>query len=85
MIAKALEQSKLKSIAWNIRTFDTQIKNVDLLFDKVCKQLKGGDIILMHDSMPHTVTLVSKLILYGKEHGFEFIRIDELLDLNAYE
>jgi len=85
MIAKALKQTKLKSIGWNIRTFDTSIKNPDALFKKVCKKIKPGAIILMHDTMPHTVTLVSNLITYCKENNYEIVSLDKLLNTTAYE
>lgn len=85
MIAKALNQTKLKSIGWNIRTFDTSIKNTEAIFTKLGKKIKPGAIILMHDTMPNTVTLVSKLIVYCKENNYEIVALDHLLNLKAYE
>ncbi len=85
MIANALKQTKLKSIGWNIRTFDTSIKNPEAIFNKVCKKIKPGAIILMHDTMPHSVTLVSNLITYCKENNYEIVSLDKLLNTTAYE
>jgi len=85
MIAKALLASKLKSIAWNVRTFDTQITDVDKLYKQTIKKIKPGAIILMHDTMPNTRNLVSKLITYCNETGYEIVALDKLLNINVYE
>ena len=85
MIAKALKQTNLKSIGWNIRTFDTSIKNPEAIFNRIHQKIKPGAIILMHDTMPHSVTLVSNLITYCKENNYEIVSLDKLLNITDYE
>ena len=85
MIAKALKETKLKSIGWNIRTFDTAVKNPETIFNKINTKIKPGAIILMHDTMPHTSTLVSKLIKYCRENNYKIVALDKLLNIQAYE
>lgn len=85
MLAKALKKTNLQAIGWNVRTFDTFYTNTNQIFDKIKPQIKAGSIVLMHDTMPHTQTLVLKLIKYAKEHNYTFVGVDEILNLQAYE
>lgn len=85
MLAKALKQTNLCSVGWNLRSFDTFYKNPEEIFNKLKDKISNGSIILMHDTMPHTKILVLKLIKYAKEHQYTFVGVDEILNLQAYE
>lgn len=85
MIAKAIKTLGLQSIAWNIRTFDTQIKDSNKILQKIKRSLQPGSIILMHDTMPHTVNLVSNLLTLCKEEQYEIVSLDKLLNITVYE
>ncbi|MCB0536932.1 MAG: polysaccharide deacetylase family protein [Bacteroidetes bacterium] len=85
MLAKALKQTTLQSVGWNVRSFDTFYKNPEEIFSRIKDKINNGSIILMHDTMPHTKILVSKLIKYAKEHNYTFVGVDEILNLQAYE
>jgi peptidoglycan/xylan/chitin deacetylase (PgdA/CDA1 family) len=85
MIGKALKKLNLTSIAWSIRTFDTYYSNEKLIFDSVIKKIKPGSIILMHDTLKQTSSLVSKLIIYCEENNYEIVPLTELLNIEPYE
>lgn len=84
-LAKAIRACGMKSIAWNIRSFDTTAKDKEQLLRRIVGKLKGGDIILLHDSMAITREILTDLITRAHEKGYTFVRVDKMLDLNAYE
>jgi len=84
-LAKAVHRSKMHSIGWSLRSFDTKAKDPDLLLKRILSQLKGGDIILLHDSMDVTRQILTPLITEARKKGFIFTRVDKMLDLEAYE
>lgn len=71
-IAKALKQLNLQSIGWNIRSYDTSIKDIEKIKQRVLSQLKPGAIILLHDRLDFMPELLEELIPAIKEKGFEF-------------
>lgn len=83
-LAKAIRKAKVQSVAWNLRTFDTKARNNNKLLNKTVRKLKGGSIILMHDSMTITREILTDFIHQAREKGFTFVRIDQLLDLKPY-
>lgn len=83
-LARALESTKMNSIAWSLRTMDTVAKSEEALLAKVKSKVKAGDIILFHDTQEISPKVVSKLISYLKENDFELVGIDQLIEKKAY-
>lgn len=83
-LGKAVRKTNMHSIAWSLRSFDTAAKDKNQLLDKILGQLQGGDIILLHDSMTITREILTELIVRIREKGFTFVRIDSMLDIDAY-
>lgn len=54
-IAKAIKASGLESMAWNIRTFDTVIRNPVRIAKKINRYWSEKSIILMHDTSSSSV------------------------------
>ncbi len=71
-IAKALKQLNLQSIGWNVRSYDTSIKDVEKIKQRVLSQLKPGAIILLHDRLDFMPELLEVLIPAIKEKGYSF-------------
>lgn len=71
-IAKALKTLGLQSIGWNVRSYDTSIKNVEKIKQRVLSQLKPGAIILLHDRLDFMPELLEALIPAIKEKGYSF-------------
>lgn len=84
-LAKAFAQTNLISVGWSARAFDTTEKDETKIFNSLCKQLKPGAIVLLHDRIPHTLNVTGNLINYCKDKGIEIIALDKLLALNVYE
>jgi peptidoglycan/xylan/chitin deacetylase (PgdA/CDA1 family) len=71
-IARALKKLGLKSIGWNIRSYDTSIKDIEKINARILSQLKPGGIILLHDRLDFMPELLEKLIPAIKQKGYEF-------------
>lgn len=80
-IAKALKATGLKSIGWNIRSFDTSYKDPNIVINRVLSKIKPGAIILLHDDRPNTAKILEAILLYTQQHDYKCIAIDEIQNL----
>lgn len=71
-IAKAVKKLSLQSIGWNVRSYDTSIKDVEKIKERVLSQLKPGAIILLHDRLDFMPELLDTLIPAIKNKGYAF-------------
>ena len=83
-LARAIKQTRMHSIGWSVRSFDTTAKSAPQLLARILDNLQGGDIILLHDSMPVTKEILTELIQKAQQKGFTFVRVDKMLGLDAY-
>lgn len=84
-IAKAISQTQHKVIGWNVRSLDTVINNEKTILTRITRKLKKGSVILLHDTSQKTVNVLEQLLLFLKNEKYTSIRIDELLNIKAYE
>lgn len=68
-IASAITHCGLQSIAWSVRSFDTAKKDPAWLLDRLKQKINGSDIVLMHDTQAHTVSILEPLILELKSRN----------------
>ncbi len=71
-IASAVKKLHLQSIGWNIRSYDTSIKDVEKIKQRILSQLKPGAIILLHDRLDFMPGLLEVLIPAIKARGYNF-------------
>lgn len=71
-------------IGWSVRSMDTVIKNPQKLLNKVMKQLNPGAIFLFHDTSAATISALPLFIEQVKAQGYEIVRLDKMLNLQAY-
>lgn len=71
-IARAVKTLHLQSVGWSIRSYDTSIKDVEKIKQRILSKLKPGAIILMHDRLDFMPELLEELIPAIKENGYEF-------------
>ncbi len=79
-LAKAIKETEHKVIGWNNRPFDTVLKNKDLVLKRIIKHISPGGIILLHDTQPNTLYILERLLLHLKQHQFEVVTINDLLN-----
>lgn len=85
MVAEVIKQKGYTSIGWSLRTYDTNAVSAEALLSKALKNLKSGDIVLLHDWPPFTIGILSDFIKEAKRRGFELVTVDELLQIPAYK
>jgi peptidoglycan/xylan/chitin deacetylase (PgdA/CDA1 family) len=77
----------LTPVMWNVTGFDWDAHSSEAVERKVSRQVRGGDIILLHDGShrqigldrSHTVAATDRLVGRYKAEGFQFVTIPELL------
>jgi peptidoglycan/xylan/chitin deacetylase (PgdA/CDA1 family) len=83
-IAKAVKKLNLHAIGWNIRSYDTIAKDAEKVYKRIIKNLKKGDIILMHDTNELSTIVLEKLLVDLKNRNLNAITLDKLLNMDAY-
>lgn len=84
MVAWAVQKGGYKAIGWSVRSFDTVIKDTQVLLKRITRSLKGGDVILLHDYSNSTLEILPDLLDHIKKLGLKIVRVDQLLNENAY-
>lgn len=79
VIARVVNKMEMPVIGWSIRSLDTSIKDPELLFNRVVRRLKPGDIVLFHDSHPRIVPVLKKFLEYSRQHGFAVTELEKLV------
>jgi peptidoglycan/xylan/chitin deacetylase (PgdA/CDA1 family) len=83
-IAKAARFLNLSVIGWNIRSLDTLGRKPEKTVNRVIKRLRAGSIILLHDNRDHAPEILEEVIRGAREKGFNFVALDELLNIKTY-
>jgi peptidoglycan/xylan/chitin deacetylase (PgdA/CDA1 family) len=79
-----MQQGGFTAIGWNIRSLDTVIKEEEKLLKKINDQLQPGAIVLLHDTSKTTLNILPRFIAGARSKGYEFVRIDKLLNVAPY-
>ncbi len=78
----------LEPIMWNVTGYDWTAPPSSVIEKKVAKQIRGGDVILLHDGgqkkmgadRSHTVEATDHLITKYKSEGYEFVTIPQMMN-----
>ncbi|MBC7903065.1 MAG: polysaccharide deacetylase family protein, partial [Gemmatimonadaceae bacterium] len=79
-----MKRGGYQAIGWNIRSLDTVIKDPVRLRKKIEGMIQPGAVILLHDTSAATTEMLAALIDNIRAKGYEFERIDKLLNIEAY-
>jgi peptidoglycan/xylan/chitin deacetylase (PgdA/CDA1 family) len=83
-LKQAIIDGGYTAVGWSVRSMDTVIKNDKKLLNKVIRKVRPGAIFLFHDTSNATVTMLPAFINYVKLNGYKIIRLDKMLNLQAY-
>ncbi len=83
--AKVMKSLDLLSIGWNVRSFDTILKDPKQLFSRIKNRLKDGSILLFHDTQEVTLQTLPKMIRYCEQEGIKILPLDQLINKPLYE
>jgi len=83
-IKKALTQSEMTSIGWNNRSLDTLKEVPEKVVQRVLGRLKGGDIVLFHDSHNRIRPILEQFLKELEKTELKIVSLEELIDEKAY-
>ena len=77
----------LEPVMWNVTCYDWKPTTADKVFAHAKRQIRGGDVILMHDGdqarmgadRSHTVEATDRLIDHYKAEGYEFVTVPQMM------
>jgi peptidoglycan-N-acetylglucosamine deacetylase len=76
----------LKTVMWNVTGYDWNSLPAAVIEKKIVKQMRGGDVILLHDGghralgadRAQTVIATDNLVRRYKNEGYEFVSVEEM-------
>jgi len=83
-LKKAIVQGNYIPVGWSMRSMDTVIKDEKKLLNKVINKIKPGAVFLFHDTSNTTVAILPAIIKHIRANGYEIVRLDKMLNLQAY-
>lgn len=83
-IKRALKITSLQSVGWSKRSLDTTNLDEKAILKRITKNLKKGDVILLHDSSEKTILVLEQLLLFLQQKKIESVTIDTLFKIKAY-
>jgi peptidoglycan/xylan/chitin deacetylase (PgdA/CDA1 family) len=84
-VFRAAREAGLKVIGWSARGLDTKLTDSEAVVSRICRRIKPGAIILLHDgNIPaeRLVTTVKTLLDRLRALDYEVVRLDHLLNSN---
>lgn len=79
-VAKAVKAMGYITIGWSIRSLDT-CKKEEVVLKRIKRGLKPGAVILLHDPLPSSDSLLRKILELIKNNNYTIERIDKLFDI----
>lgn len=70
-------------ILWSLDTLDWKTRNAGKIFKKVKREVKDGDIILMHDIHKETADAIEKVVPWLQNEGYDILTVSELMERNG--
>jgi peptidoglycan/xylan/chitin deacetylase (PgdA/CDA1 family) len=76
----------LETVMWNVTGYDWNAPPAAVIEKKVVRQMRGGDVILLHDGghrglgadRAQTVMATENLIRRCRDRGYEFVTVEEM-------
>jgi peptidoglycan/xylan/chitin deacetylase (PgdA/CDA1 family) len=83
----------LEPVMWKVTCFDWKPTSADKVFAHAQKQIRGGDVILMHDGdqlamgadRGHSVAATDRLVAQYKTQGYDFVTIPDMMAAALYQ
>ena len=90
-VLRIARQLHLEPIMWSVTGYDWDAPSAEIIERKVTRQIRGGDVILLHDGdhrqmgadRSQTVLATDRLIDRYKTQGYEFVTIPEMMQRNS--
>jgi len=82
---KVVIKMNYTTVGWSLKSRDTVIKDKNKISKRLQQKLKSGAVILFHDTSPEIIEVLKKFIEYALQSNYKIVRLDELLNIKAYE
>lgn len=87
-VLRTLRREEFKAVLWTVTGWDWEAKSSEQIETKVVSQVRGGDVILLHDGgnlqfgadRSFTVQATDRLIARYKNDGYEFRTIPQMMN-----
>lgn len=79
----AAEGAGLAVVTWSVDPKDWATNDTDAIVQRVVKQTRDGDVILLHDMTDSSVTAALRIIDILSQQGFEFVTVSELAEIKG--
>jgi peptidoglycan/xylan/chitin deacetylase (PgdA/CDA1 family) len=92
-VLRIARQLHLEPIMWSVTGYDWDAPLAEIIERKVTRQIRGGDVILLHDGdhrqmgadRSQTVLATDRLIDRYKTEGYEFVTIPEMIERKSLQ
>lgn len=74
------QKTRMIEVLWDIDPLDWATKDAAAVTARVCRCVKDGDIILLHDSSESSVQAACAIIDSLQAKGYRFVTIEELIE-----
>ncbi len=89
-VLRIAQELGLEPVMWNVTGYDWNAPSAEVIERKVSRQIRGGDVILLHDGghkqmgadRSQTVLATDHLITRYKSEGYGFATIPEMMECN---
>jgi peptidoglycan/xylan/chitin deacetylase (PgdA/CDA1 family) len=86
-VLRIARELSLESVMWNVTGYDWNAPSAAAIEGKITKQIRGGDVILLHDGghkqlgadRSQTVVATDNLIARYQPEGYEFVTIPQMM------
>src|SRR5574340_1160021 len=86
-VLRAVRDAGLEPVMWSVTSWDWKAASAGELEKAVYKQVRGGEVILLHDGghkamgtdRSHTVRATDAIIQRYKDQGYEFVTVPEMM------
>lgn len=77
MLAAAIRRTGMRSIGWNLRSFDTVARAPQELLARLLRLTVPGGIVLLHDRCPVTAAVLTDYIDEAHRQGYTFVTLND--------
>lgn len=90
-LAGVLQRLNLRNVAWDVRGLEGLYRDPERIAARIARRTRNGSIILLHERYygvrrfdpQQVVTAAQRTVERLRERGFEFVRLDRLLERSA--
>lgn len=82
-VEQVITSQNLTSVLWDVDSLDWKFRNTLKVYNYVLKNIKGNQIILMHDTYKTSVEAALKLIDFLQENCYTFVTVSKFNEIKS--